>query len=276
MEKKRRNGRWIGAALVILAAACLTLAAACSRLDRDSRIQPAGENGKIRYGYQEIAGQPYYFNKLGRFWDKGWIEGRDNRYYCLGEGQLATGWRYMGDKAYYFYQAEDEGHRLGAQARNYTTSGKITIPECGYLEGDEAMVIGYALDVLDRYGWTLKDAYKYSGALRFQRNPEEVYGFKIVNCALQGFKYGKGNCLSWAGTFCVMAKVMGYDCRLVWGTLPFQGEDVPHGWAEIWEEDGIHVYDPRRNDGDDMTGFDQRYGEKGSLRYSDKRQYLDW
>ena len=157
------------------------------------------------------------------------------------------------------------------------TSGGIIIAGKGYLDGDEALAIAYAIDVLDRYGWTLESAYKYSSSLRFVRNSEELYGFRIHKCAIQGFKYGEGNCLAWVGTFCAMAKVMGYDCRLVWGTLPYNGEQVPHGWAEIWEEDGIHVYDPRKHEGEDMSGFDERYGEKGSRKYNEEsKQYMDW
>ena len=227
-----------------------------------------------------MGGSPYYYGFPGSPADKGWIEDDGAHYYCTGGGKLATGGNYIDDKAYYFYEVADVqagGHRVGEQAFDYTTSGKIVIPASGYLEGTEALAIGYALDVLNRFGWTLRDAYKYSGSLGFVRNPEEVYGFKITNCAVQGFKYGKGNCLSWAGSFCVMAKVMGYDCRLVWGTLPYRGEDVPHGWCEIWEEDGVHVYDPRRNDGADFSGFDGKYGARHTWPYNvDSRQYLDW
>ena len=236
------------------------------------------DNSGLARGYTLISGEPYFFGKTGLPRSEGWIQTDDgNDFYCCGGGKLATGWKYMDSKAYYFFKASDKTRKAGAQAKDYLTSGGIRVPEKGYLEGDEALAIAYAIDVLNRYGWDLESAYKYSAALGFISDSEETYGFRIHKCAIQGFKYGKGTCLAWAGTFCAMAKVMGYDCRLVWGTLPFRGENVPHGWAEIWEEDGIHVYDPRKNDGKDMEGFDRRYREPGTRMYNeDSKQYMDW
>lgn len=236
--------------------------------------------GSRKAGYQLVNDEPHYNSWMGIPHDAGWINSADGSdYYCLGEGKLATGWKYLDKKAYYFYEETDTEKeiRKGAQAKDYITSGGIPISDKGYLEGDEALAVAYALDVLDRYGWDLESAFKYSSALRFIRNSEELYGFRIHKCAVQGFKYGEGNCLAWVGTFCAMAKVMGYDCRLVWGTLPYNGEQVPHGWAEIWEDDGIHVYDPRKHEGEDMSGFDERYGEKGSRKYNEEsKHYMDW
>ena len=73
-----------------------------------------------------------------------------------------------------------------------------------------------------------------------------------------------------------MAKLLGYDCRQIWGTLQWKGTR-PHAWTEIWEEDGPHVYDPRKHEGVDMAGFDVHYGDKGSYKYDeDSKQYLEW
>ena len=234
-------------------------------------------NRKPASGHIIIDNEPYYFTRHFSPHEKGWIDEGEERYYCKGNGKLATGWQYIDGKAYFFCNDIDGPQKTGAQAKDYTTSGGIYIPPKGYLEGDEALAIAYSLDVLDRYGWSLESAFKYSSSLRFIRDSEEMYGSRIHKCAVQGFRYGEGNCLAWVGTFCAMAKVMGYDCRLVWGTLPFHGEQVPHGWAEIWEDDGIHVYDPRKHEGKDMSGFDERYGEKGSRKYNEEsKQYFDW
>ena len=236
------------------------------------------EDGKLAKGYRRIDDEPYYFSKYGTTVKKGWI-GEDREYYCDGDGKLAVGWRYMDGKAYYFFQTEDSvlGHKLGARASSYTTQAGITIPDSGYLEGDEALAIGYALDVLNRYGNSLESAFKYSSSLRFVEGSDEHYGENVVGCAIHGFENGEGNCLAWAGTFVAMAKVLGYDARLVWGKLPFHDEMVPHGWVEIWEDDGIHVYDPRQNEGVDFSGFDKRYGEKGSRKYDeDSKEYFEW
>ncbi len=245
----------------------------------NKEIYYADSSGRKATGYEIIDGKPYYFNWFGIPADKGWIEIDGKLYYCTDNGELATGWRYIDGKAYYFYQKSDdkgEGSR-GAAASDFTTAGGLYIPEAGYIDGDEGKAIGYAVDVLNRFGWNLRSAYKYSSSLRFVSAPDEQYGYRIHKCALQGFEHGEGNCLAWSGSFCAMAKVLGYDCRLIWGSLRWKGEDHVHGWTEIWEADGIHVYDPRKNEGEDFAGFDVRYGQKGSYRYNeDSKTYLKW
>ena len=83
----------------------------------------------------------------------------------------------------------------------------------------------------------------------------------------------------WAGTFCTMARLLGYDCRMIWGTLQWNENTVTHSWTEIWyeDEDEPHVFDPRHNDGQDLSGYDVRYGDKGTYKYNlESRQYLAW
>lgn len=239
------------------------------------------EEGDLATGYQLIGDEPYYFNYRGRPYKAGWIDddSGEHQYYCTGDGRLATGWKYMDGKAWYFYQNSDVGNGGGPGeiARDYTTSGGITIGKKGYIDGEEGEALGYGMDVLNRYGWNLRSAFKYSSSLKYADGRDNLYGLTIHSCARHGFKYGQGNCLAWSSTFCVMAKLLGYDCRLVWGTLRFRGEDVTHAWNEIWEEDGPHVYDPRKNGGKDFGGFDRHYGEKGTYKYNeDSITYLDW
>lgn len=246
----------------------------------DSKVNADNEtNDDELKGYVVRDGKAYFYKMLGIPAKKGWIRTEKGDFYCLGDGELATGWKYLDKRAYYFYRESDvaPGKLLGKMAKNDTTDGYIDIPETGYLDGEEGLAIGYSLDVLERFGWNLESAYRYSAALGFVPGADAHYGFTIHSCANQGFKYGEGNCLAWSGTFCAMAKVMGYDARLIWGTLPWQGRDVPHAWVEIWMDDGIHVYDPRKNDGEDMAGFDVRYGEPGTRKYNeDSKEYLEW
>ena len=288
-KKKRIWLRLVGVLLIVSAAyALLYLFTDISIPGRLSRNQSEisaddkenSEGGIIQTGYAVKDGKAYYYNRFGRPSAKGWIHSDEGDFYCVGDGELATGWKYLDKKAYYFYQEDDVSDsdvKLGDQAKAFTTKGMIDIPEEGCLDGDEGQAVGYALDVLNRFGWDLESAYRYSAALGFIPGSDEHYGFTVPGCAIQGFKYGEGNCLAWAGTFCAMAQVMNYDARLIWGTLEWRGEDVPHGWVEIWMDDGIHVYDPRKNDGEDMAGFDVRYGEKGTRKYNeDSKEEIPW
>lgn len=240
------------------------------------------ENGDIARGYRLIDDQPYYFNSIGRPYPEGWIMDADSgaeKYYSTGDGKLAMGWKYKDGKAWYFYQDKDKtASRLpGERAISYTTSGGIRIGEDGYIDGEEGEAIGYGIDVLNRYGWNLESAFKYASSLKYADGRELTYGLKIHSCALEGFRRGEGNCLAWSGVFCVMAKMLGYDCKHVWGTLRFRGEDVTHAWTEIWEDDGPHIYDPRKGGDNSMAGYDKHYGDKGTYKYNlDSRTYLAW
>ena len=235
-----------------------------------------------RYVYNEAEKQPMYYKADDSLPEKGWIddENGEHLYYCEGEGKLATGWKYLEKKVWYFYQESDakNGYQIGRLARNYETPGKLKIPETGCFEGEEALALAYGIDVLNRYGWDLKKAYKYSSSLRFETRDELDGDSTIHEAALIGFETGKGNCMVWSGTFCTMAKLLGEDCRLVWGTLVWNGVR-PHAWTEIWVEgdDQPHVYDPRKNEGQDFSGFDVRYGDRGTYKYNlDSRVYVKW
>ncbi len=234
------------------------------------------DTGERVTGYQLIDGSPYYFKENGRPADKGWIKDGDETFYCRGSGNLQKGWKYIDNKVYYFYDEEDKDAKAGLMATNWTTPGAIEIPEDGGIGGDEGLALAYGIDVLNRYGWNLKSAYRYSASLRFERGSDKHYGFTTHTTAIYGFENGGGNCLAWSGTFCVMAKLLGYDCRQIWGTLQWKTV-VPHAWTEVWAEDGIHVYDPRKHDGEDMAGFDFQYGDEGTYKYDlDSREYLEW
>ncbi len=240
------------------------------------------EQGALADGYQLVGGKPYYFNAYGIPAKEGWIrdtETDSELYYCIGDGELATGWHYIDDKARYFYRKGDlqREDSAGEVARSYTTSGGFYIGDKGYIDGEEGEAIGYGVNVLNRYGWDLTTAFKYASSLRYADDRTTDYGLKVHLCALKAFRDGEGNCLAWSGTFCTLARILGYDCKMVWGTLHFRGEDVTHAWTEIWEDDGPHVYDPRKNGGKDLGGFNVHYGDKGTYHYNvDSIQYLDW
>lgn len=236
------------------------------------------QDGSRAAGYQIIGGTPYYFDQEGQPAKAGWIREEDETvFYCLGDGHLATGWQYLDGKVWYFHDVGDgAGLPPGRLAGDWESPGGIHIPAEGCIDGDEGLALAYGIDVLNRYGWSLESAYRYSASLRFEEGSDQHYGFRTHLCAIYGFKNGGGNCLAWSGTFCTMARLLGYDCRQVWGSLKWRGT-VPHAWTEIWDSGEPRVYDPRKHDGEDMAGFDVEYGEKGSYKYDlDSREYLEW
>ena len=72
-------------------------------------------DGKKATGYQMLGGAPYFFGEDGTPAPKGWIDldkSKDQAAYCVGEGKLAVGWKYIEGKVRYFYQREDEGKNV--------------------------------------------------------------------------------------------------------------------------------------------------------------------
>ena len=178
-----------------------------------------------------------------------------NEYYGLGEGAVKTGWAAIGDNAMYFYPES------GAMAKN-TTVGYLKVPANGRLGK------AYALGVrqLDKSGWTLKDAYKFSYKLKYQgrwyrAKDSETY-------AIKGFTKHKGNCYVMAATFYIQGKLLGYDIHQVHGKVGIW----PHSWTVIKEDGKEWVYDPNFRNETGRNGWKIWYGKKGTWKYSKKKK----
>lgn len=50
-----------------------------------------GKDGSLRRGLQQINGEMWHFDETGRGSDAGWIQVGSRKYYCFGQGRLATG-----------------------------------------------------------------------------------------------------------------------------------------------------------------------------------------
>lgn len=225
------------------------------------------DDGKAAKGYTLIGGVPYYFEKGGVPAERGWIDGT---YYCDGKGRLHQGWLNDQGKACFFYMKETDGYPAGTWAKDTAVPGGFRIPESGFLEGELGETCALAIDALDQTGWDLQGAYRYSAATDYA-DYEARYGMRIHKAALQALKYREGNCISWSAEFCIMAKLLGYDCRQIWGYLG-KGTEQPHSWTEIHDGSEIRIFDPRHEEGLDTSGFDVRYGQKGTYRYDENRK----
>lgn len=90
-----------------------------------------------------------------------------------------------------------------------------------------------------------------------------------------GFKHKRGDCYVQAYTFYWMAKVLGYDVKVIRGSYAQKsGTRASHAWCEIRDKKGrIYVYDPNFNKeysaklGNANAGYRIRYGEKQTLNY---------
>lgn len=221
-----------------------------------------------------ISGKKYYFNaesklvvsKKFKYKKKfyianargvirtGWITFEKNRYYANKKGQCLTGWQVVkkGKKvgAYYFKK------KTGIMASNEKVK-YLKVPK----SGNVGMAYVHGIRVLNKRGWSLWEAYKYSYKLKYahrwmRKKTSEDY-------ANYGFTHGQGNCYVMAGTFYVMAKLLGYNVHQMRGYVV-----VPHSWTEIVQNGKTYVYDPNFRNETGRSGWKIYYGKKGTWRYT--------
>ena len=210
-------------------------------------------SGVVASGAKKVGNTLYWFNtKTGAKRVKGFFTYQGARYYCKGDGKLATKWNVINNKAYYFYPSN------GKQAKN-TTIGYLKIPKSGYL--GSAYV--YGIKALNKSGWSLSAAYKNSYKLKYanrsmRKSSSEAY-------AIYGWKNKKGNCYVMAATFYVQAKLLGYNVRQIEGKV---NHGAPHSWTQIKQSGKWWVYDPNFRNETGRSGWKIYYGKAGTWRYT--------
>ena len=179
---------------------------------------------------------------------------KGKEYYGLGSGAIKTGWAAIVEKkkgkAVYF------STKNGAMVKNAKV-GYIKIPSSGRL--GEAYYRG--VKRLDKIGWSLKKAYRWSARMKYQGRSYRARNSETY--AIKGFKKGRGNCYCMAATFYIMAKLLGYDVHQVEGRV-----DLPHSWTVIRQDGREWVYDPNFTNETGRNGWKISYGQKGTWRYN--------
>lgn len=213
--------------------------------------------GRIASGVKKVGKTYYYFRKKnGTLQKKGFFKSGKKEYYSKGGGKLATGWKAIGKKACYFYP---KGKKACQMAKN-TKIGYLKIPKSGRL--GEAYALG--IKALNKHGWSLRSAYKFSYRLRYygrwyRTSSSEKY-------SLRGFKAHHGNCYVMAATFYIQAKLLGYNVHQVRGHVGVW----PHSWTVIKHGKKYYVYDPNFRNETGRNGWKIWYGKRGTWRYSGK------
>ena len=211
--------------------------------------------GVIAAGPKKISKKLYFFNtKSGKLQKKGFVKYKGNKYYVKKNGRLARGWTAIGNAAYYFYK------KSGKMARN-TKIGYLKIPKSGKLGSAYAR----GIRVLNRRGWSLRAAFRYSYQIRYKgrwmrRGSSEAY-------ANYGFKTGTGNCYVMAATFYIMGKLLGYNIHQMSGAITHR-----HSWTIIIQKGKSWVYDPNFTNETGRNGYKIWYGKPGTWRYNSIRR----
>ncbi len=262
-----------------------------------------GTGGKVQTGWHYINDYWYYFGAGGRMWYDGW-KYIDNDWYYLGTGgkvqtgwhyinnywyymgaggKMKTGWQYINEKWYYFYdwggmltgtgivQIDDDYWYFNKDALKYitdlvTVDGVTYAVTKGKASSDQVDVAKmYASKRLDEVGWNLKSAYDWAVNITYEY---DAYAYTTSGAAIHSFSTEIGDCVGKAAVFYWMAKLLGYDVKLILGSVPLRaGGYGEHGWVEIVYNGSTYVCDPTFEWQTGYNGYMIYYGQSNTWRY---------
>ena len=134
------------------------------------------------------------------------------------------------------------------------------------LDNAESEVEMMSKAVLDKVGWDLYSAYKWSVGISYNINLD--CGSTTTENAIYSFSTHYGNCISMASTFCWMARVLGYEAVVIDGQVPYRsGGFGEHAWVEIKVDGATYVCDPDFEMQTGRNGYMINYGQSGTWLY---------
>ena len=137
---------------------------------------------------------------------------------------------------------------------------------------DPSVIVSYseaetaAASILNQIGWgSLYYVYEWVVSVPYHHL---FTGFTVTESALYTIYHGYGDCLGKAALFCVLARVMGYDCQVIWGSVPLSGgEYADHAWVEFYYNGVTYICDPEFEYEGGRNGYMIHYGQSGTWKY---------
>ena len=172
----------------------------------------------------------------------------DGATYNFVDGYHAEGYVTIDDKLYYYDKSGNivKNSIVGDNENGYMYAGKD-----GVCVTDEAIQLAVDFVINHASGSTnaekLRSCYDYL----YKNYPYKrilglpASGEDIKTLAINMFKEKKGNCYSYASAYACIAKVLGYDSRVITGMISAAAGGVtPHGWSEIYYNSSWLICDP--------------------------------
>lgn len=228
-------------------------------------VQAAAASRK-KSGLKKEKGKYYYYKK-GKKVKKKWVTIKRKKYYFAKSGAAAIGWTKISGKAYYF-------NNRGVMVKNKTVAG-IKLNRKGYasLKNQRVKLQFKVLETLKKQTRTrqskaqkLRSCYNYVSKFRYlpRRYSVAKKGWERTY-ALDALTNKKGNCYSYSSAFAMLARELGYDAKIVTGTVIKNGnQPIVHAWVEI---DG-KVYDPQSENNMKEDLFGKDYNQTNAIKYT--------
>lgn len=255
------NIRKILAGVVLIGGLCLSSAVPVQATELGTYGFVQEENGVrwknhdgtwLKNSWLEVFGLKYHLDANG-YIQVGMTEIDGKTYYLYPEGTIATGWLQLPDGLYFF-------HADGTMAVS-TTVGSYEIGSDGKAISNSplAQVVNTIISAVTTSEMTSDEKLRacYQWVLdncSYSRSYETPSGDWTGSYALEMLTTGKGNCYRYAAGFAYLAKGLGYDTRVVTGTIKAaRGGVTPHGWVEINIGGQWYVFDAEMQD---AKGYD--------------------
>jgi len=204
----------------------------------------------------------------GEYSKKSGLTESSGEMYLLKGGKVRTDYTGLfGNKTGVYFLQNGEAqlsageHKIGGVTYSFNDQGVCT-----------TKVIVSAKKVLDSVGWKLKNAFQWSASkIKYDRYVVPVDGsWSVDRYANYGFDHKVGNCYVMSCTFYEMARILGYDCHVMKGKVPYaSGGYGPHSWNEVIQGGKTYVCDANYQYEKKKNGFMFHYKDKGTWVYSD-------
>lgn len=177
----------------------------------------------------------------------GWQKVKNKTYYYSKKGIKVTGWKKIKGKYYYFDKKGElqKNKIVGSKKKGYyyvdKTGVRVTTKEI-------KLAVAFAVknssakqspqERLKSCFWTLCNHYPY------QRIMGDVPSAgKVPSYAAYMFQNKRGNCYRYGSAMAYIARVLGYESRVVAGGVSSSTYFSPHGWCEVKMDGKWKMYD---------------------------------
>lgn len=192
--------------------------------------------GSKKTGLLEIGKSTYCTDVNGNLMQRSFFTINGNRYFAAKSGEVVKDTAFSVDGEY--YGARSDGTLVES---GWEKTGNLHYYFKDYHITEESLS---AKDVLDDNGRSLTTAYQWSrGLADYTFESGFTYRWGAAYFARFGFNRNEGNSFVKAATFYFMAKTLGYDARLMYGTVGTGEEEVDHAWVDIIEDGMYYSYD---------------------------------
>lgn len=230
------------------------------------------ETMKPLTGLQKINGQIYFLDPENDGISKaGVVQDQGKIYIVDGKGNRLTGWTEWEGKTYYLDEKTGEA-KIGTMTLTKDQTGTKNMIVCFGEDGamlkdcevdgvkygadgskqtltiDERLALDClaVYDVVGRdlsncFNWTYQTIVYKAFNPQWRTPPEGRT--HIQNFALYGLESQTGNCYTFASTFLMLARNLGYEGRVAKGTVRTVNGDEEHGWCELLINGKWYIFD---------------------------------